>query len=69
MLPRFHSVFLALVVALLLIAGTIGVYSVEASTFRATMHEAQVIDQMTTTDAVDLGSDGPPMITSPGQPY
>jgi len=67
MLPRFQSTFVALMMALLIILGTLGIYSAEASTFRTTMHDAEVYDQFTTTDAYDPG--GTFMVTSPGLPY
>jgi hypothetical protein len=69
MLPRFQSLFLALVMALIIILGTLGIYSAEASSFRATMHDAEVYDQFTTTNAYDDGSDDTLMVTSPGLPY
>jgi hypothetical protein len=56
-------------IALLIIVGTLGIYSAEASSFRATMRDAQVYDQLTTTNAYDDGSDDTLMVTSPGLPY
>ena len=67
MLPRFQSVILALMMALLIILGTLGIYSAEASSFRTTMRDAEVRDQFTTTDAHDPGDTF--MVTSPGLPY
>jgi hypothetical protein len=59
--------------ALLIIVGTLGIYSAEASSFRATIRDAQVYDQeydqLTTTNAYDDGSDDTLMVTSPGLPY
>jgi hypothetical protein len=69
MLPRHQSFFLALMMALLIIVGTLGIYSAEASSFRTTMRDAQVYDQLTTTNAYDDGSDDTLMVTSPGLPY
>jgi len=69
MLPRFQSFFLALMIALLIILGTLGIYSAEASSFRSTMREAQAFDQPTTTDAYDPGLGDTLMVTSPGLPY
>jgi hypothetical protein len=67
MLPRFHSLFLALMIALLLVVGTIGVYTAEAAAFRSTIREAQTFDQPAPVDAYDVGTDGPPMPSMPGQ--
>ena len=67
MLPRFQSTFVALMMALLIILGTLGIYSAEASSFRATMRGAEVYDQSTMTDAYDPGDTF--MVTSPGLPY
>jgi hypothetical protein len=69
MLPRFQSIFLALMMALLIILGTLGIYSAEASSFRSTMRDAQAFDQSTTTDAYDPGFSDTLMVTSPGLPY
>jgi len=69
MLPRLYRLLPALVIALLIVLGTLGIYSAEASTFRSTMREAQVYGQMTMTEATDFDTDGVPMISSPGQPY
>ena len=66
MLPRLQTLFLALMTALLLILGTMGIFSAEASTFRSTMRDAEAYDQYTMIQATDFGSDGP---TTPGRPY
>ncbi len=69
MLPRTQSYFVALTMALLIVLGTLGIYSAEASSFRTTMRDAEVYDQITTTSAYDDGSDDTLMVTSPGLPY
>jgi hypothetical protein len=69
MLPRFQSFLLALMMALLIIVGTLGIYSAEATSFRATMRAAETYDNPSTTDAYDLGTSDIWMVASPGQPY
>ncbi len=69
MLPRFQSIFLALTIALLIVLGTLGIYSAEASTFRATMRDADTYDHLTTIDAYDPDASDTFMVTSPGVPY
>jgi hypothetical protein len=69
MLPRTQSYFLALTMALLIVLGTLGIYSAEASTFRTTMRDAEAYDQPTTISAYDDGSDDTLMVTAPGLPY
>jgi hypothetical protein len=69
MFPRFQAFFLALMVALLIILGTLGIYSAEASSFRTTMRDVQAFDQSATTDAYDFGTSDTFMVSSPGLPY
>jgi hypothetical protein len=69
MLPRFQSIFLALTMALLIVLGTLGIYSAEASTFRTTMRDADTYDHLTTIDAYAPGASDTYMVTSPGVPY
>lgn len=69
LLPRFQPVFLALMVALLIVLGTLGIYSAEASTFRATLRDADTYDHLTTVDAYDPNASDTFMVTSPGVPY
>jgi hypothetical protein len=69
MLPRFQSAFLALMVALLIVLGTLGIYSAEASSFRATMRDADTYDSSIHVDAYDPGASDTFMVTSPGVPY
>jgi hypothetical protein len=69
MLPRTQSFYLALMMALLIILGTLGIYSAQASSFRTTMRDAQVYEQLTTTNAYDDGSDDTLMVAAPGLPY
>jgi hypothetical protein len=67
MLPRFHSLFMALIVALLLVVGTLGIVSAEASAFRSTLRDAQTLDQASTVDAYDYAVDAQPMPWMAGQ--
>ena len=69
MLPRFQSIFLALTMALLIVLGTLGIYSAEASTFRTTMRDADTYDQFTDVHASDPGASATFMVTAPGVPY
>lgn len=69
MLPRFQSIFLALMMALLIVLGTLGIYSAEASGFRSTMRDVEAYDQFTWTSAYDPGASDIYMVTSPGLPY
>lgn len=68
LLPRFQPTFLALTMALLLVLGTLGIYSAEASSFRATVQGSEAHNLFTLTDAYDPGNDTL-IITSPGLPY
>jgi hypothetical protein len=67
MLPRFHSLFLALMMALLLVVGTIGIYTAEAAAFRSTIRDGEAIDQASATEGYDFATDVQPMPSVPGQ--
>ena len=69
MLPRFQSTFLALMMALLIVLGTLGIYSAEASSFRATMRDADTYDSASHVNAYDPGAADTFMVTLPGVPY
>jgi hypothetical protein len=68
MLPRTQSIAVALVAALLIILGTISMYSVEASSARYAHREAQAVDAASSLSAVELGAD-PATLAVPGMPY
>ena len=69
MLPHLHRLFLALTMALILVAGTVGIYSAQAATFRSTIHDAEAYDSAMAVTAYDTGSDDTLMISAPGMPY
>ena len=69
MLPRFQSIVLALMMALLLVLGALGIYSAEASNLRTTMHDADAYDHLMTIDAYDPSASDTFMVISPGMAY
>ena len=69
MLPRFQPLLLALVMALLVVLGTLGMYTAEASTFRAAIRDAQSYETAMPTHAYDLRSDDPMQTSMPGMSY
>jgi hypothetical protein len=68
MLPRLQTLFLALMTALLLILGTMGIFSAEASTFRSTMRDAEAYDRSDSTRGYGAYADTY-MVSEPGLPY
>jgi hypothetical protein len=58
-----------LLLAALIILGTVGVYSAEASVFRSTERETQVIDEVANVQAIEYPADGSPYAFVPGLPY
>ena len=70
MLPRTtQCLFLALTAALLIILGTFGIFTAEASSFRVIISDVQTYGVVMPIDANDSGIDDPDMATIPGLPY
>jgi hypothetical protein len=69
MLPRFESLLMALMIALLLVAGTLGVYTAEASSYRSATGEARAYDQFTPVTAYNSVPEGSEIVAFPGLPY
>jgi hypothetical protein len=69
MLQRQSTCLPALVLAVLMILGTIGIYSTEASAFRSTVRETQVFDESANVQAVEYPASGSPYTLVPGLPY
>jgi hypothetical protein len=69
MLPRFQSAFFALVIALLIVVGTIGMYTAEASSFRSAITDAQAFDRGTPVETFYAGTGDTTMASMPGMPY
>jgi hypothetical protein len=69
MAPRFQSLFLALLTALLIILGTVGIFSAEASSFRVLIQEAQSYDKVTPIEAYTVSPDTSATMPVPGSPY
>jgi hypothetical protein len=69
MLPRFQWLFLALTAALLIILGTFGIFTAEASSFRLIISDVQTYGSVLPLDANDPGIDNPDMASIPGLPY
>jgi hypothetical protein len=58
MLPRTQCLFLALTAALLIILGTFGIFTAEASSFRIIVSEVQMYGSVMPIDANDPGLAG-----------
>jgi hypothetical protein len=58
MLPRTQCLFLALTAALLIILGTFGIFTAEASSFRIIVSEVQMYGSVMPIDAYDPGLAG-----------
>ena len=69
MLPRFQSLFLALIVALLIVFGTFGIFTAEASSFRLIISNVQTYGAVQPLDANDPGANNSDMATVPSLPY
>ena len=69
MLRHPSTCFPALMLALLIVLGTVGIYSTESSTFRSTIRETQAFDDSSNVQAVEYPGDGMPFAYSPGLPY
>ena len=68
MLPRKENRILALMAALLIVLGSLGVYAAEASAFRSTISQAEAIDANPSIVTADFG-DGPSIPVMAGGPY
>lgn len=69
MLQRQSTCFPALVLAVLIVLGTVGIYSTEASAFRSTVRETQIFDESANVQAVEYPADSSPYAFVPGLPY
>jgi hypothetical protein len=69
MLPRFQLLFLALTAALLIILGTFGIFTAEASSFRMIVSDVQTYGSVMPIEANDPGLADPEMTSIPGLPY
>lgn len=69
MLQRQPTYLPALVLAVLIIIGTVGLSATEASAFRSTERETQVIDESANVQAIEYPADGSPYAFVPGLPY
>jgi hypothetical protein len=68
MFPRFPTILFALVVALLIIFGTFGIFSAEASSFQEILFEARS-DGAAPVDAYTPEAIDSTLPTVPGLPY
>ena len=70
MLPRTSQcLFLALTAALLIILGTFGIFTAEASSFRIIVSDVQTYGAVMPIDANDPNVADPTLATIPGLPY
>jgi hypothetical protein len=69
MLPKAHCIFFALTAALLIIFGTFGIFTAEASSFRTIVSEVQTYGAVMPMDPNDPGLMEPDAATMPGLPY
>jgi hypothetical protein len=69
MLPRTHCLFFALTAALLIILGTFGIFTAEASSFRVIISDVQTYGVVMPIDANDPNLADPDVATIPGLPY
>jgi hypothetical protein len=70
MLPRTSQyLFLALTAALLIILGTFGIFSAEASSFRIIISDVQTYGAVMPIDANDPAAADSDMAMVPGLPY
>ena len=69
MLPRTHCLFLALTAALLIVLGTFGIFTAEATSFRVIISDVQTYGAVMPIDANDPNLADPDLATIPGLPY
>ena len=70
MLPRTTQyLFLTLTAALLIILGTFGIFTAEASSFSVIISDVQTYGAVMPIDANDPGLVDPDLATNPGLPY
>ena len=70
MLPRTSQcLFLALTAALLIVLGTFGIFTAEASSFRVIISDVQTYGAVMPIDANDPNLADPALATIPGLPY
>ena len=70
MLPRTSQCLIfALTAALLIVLGTFGIFTAEASSFRVIISDVQTYGVVLPIDANDPGDADPEMATLPGLPY
>lgn len=69
MCPRFQSLLLALVAALLVILGTFGIFTAEASSVQTIVSEVQTYGTVIPPDAAETTADDLGLISIPGLPY
>ena len=69
MLPRPHCFFLALTAALLIVFGTFGIFTAEASSVMSIVSEVQTYGTVLPLDANDTGLAGPAAVSVPGLSY
>jgi hypothetical protein len=69
MLPRSQCLFLALTAALLIIFGTFGIFTAEASSFQLIISDVQTYGSVQPIEANDPGLVNPETMTIPGFPY
>jgi hypothetical protein len=69
MLPRTQCIIFALTAALLIILGTFGIFTAEASSFRIIVSDVQTYGAVMPIDANNPNLADPDMATIPGLPY
>lgn len=69
MIPRSQCFFLALTVALLIIFGTVGIFTAEASSFQTIVSDVQTYGTVLPLEANDPNLDNPEFTSIPGLPY
>ena len=69
MLPRSQCLFLALTVALLIVFGTFGIFTAEASSFRLIISDVHTYGSVMPLEANDPSLAGPETTAIPGFPY
>ena len=69
MLPRTQCLIFALTAALLIILGTFGIFTAEASSFRVIISDVQTYGVVMPIDANNPNLADPDLATIPGLPY
>jgi hypothetical protein len=69
MLPKTHCFVLALTVALLIVFGTFGIFTAEASSFSTIISETQTYGSIIPMDANQPGLTEIDAVIGPGLPY